>query len=757
LPVADTEVPAIDFTTSGVTPSHPTGQRKLYDWELANHELGQFIQYVAKNSVTENTESILNQLNLGGTLKAQVNWNHSLEEPYDLEAAVEIENLKTVNLFAKRFNLLSTKQEAARLFTMDIDELVWNHQNIKNVKAQARLSSDRILSIDQVVLTSPEGQSDLIVSGNWPLYEAGNVDLNFRIPGRYFSFLAYPGSIFTSVESPGLIALKLSGSKGDLKLISEKIDLQETRFVFNPALGFKNPLKIVNQDLVLENNQIKIRNFEILEELPENSTQKEPNVYKFFGSIDFNQIDWQKMARLPVVFDIQMRDSQLLLDMDEKYRGKIKISNFSFKGTWPFTLNKTEREILSKEINDGKKFVTFQSTLLLDEGMILVPKKSYPVTDVLPIFYDWEIILGQDVKLGVEGGVLGEDLSNLLTRYQFETKPSVMPLKMVGYANHLQLDGRFDLSAGNMAVFNRRFELVLPERQRKFFKNDSSRVKPNQIIFKSHGGQEGLNDQISFSLVTETSLPEGLDVDGKPVSESAYLLIMDGPVNAVSSLSFIKYLMKAQEPSDQLSEVYYFVDPDTGKPMDSTRLYALVWDLSPGILKNLQKGTVERQGVTTLVRDLTSEQANLLFRQLIRPFERGIASGANLYDVKIRHDFSQEISEIFTDPTATPTTNSSVGNSNTQSTTTPAVDKKNVVSVGLVWELMKNRLYFTLNTYLDQRLDSQRYDFGISSYKLTYSLFKELILDEILLSYENEFISESQQLQTYSIESSHRF
>ena len=77
--------------------------------------------------------------------------------------------------------------------------------------------------------------------------------------------------------------------------------------------------------------------------------------------------------------------------------------------------------------------------------------------------------------------------------------------------------------------------------------------------------------------------------------------------------------------------------------------------------------------------------------------------------------------------------------------------------MGLVWELMKNRLYFTLNTYLDQRLDSQRYDFGISSYKLTYSLFKELILDEILLSYENEFISESQQLQTYSIESSHRF
>jgi hypothetical protein len=366
--------------------------------------------------------------------------------------------------------------------------------------------------------------------------------------------------------------------------------------------------------------------------------------------------------------------------------------------------------------------------------------------------------LGQDVKLGVEGGVLGDDLSNLLTRYQFEMKPSVVPLKMMGYANQLQLDGRFDLAAGSLAMFNRRFELILPERQRKFFKSDTARVKANQIIFKSHGGQESLSDQINFSLATETALPEGLDVDGKPVSESAYLLVMDGPVNAISSLSFVKYQMKGQDPGEQLSEIYYFVDPDSGKPMESTRLYALLWDLSPGVLKNLQKGTVERQGVTSLVRDLTSEQANLLFRQLIRPLERGIATGANLYDVKIRHDFSQEIAGIITDSSpATATGNTGVGSDTTQKAKELAAEKKNLVSVGLVWELMKNRLYFTLNTYLDQRLDSQRYDFGISSYKLTYSLFKELILDEILLSYENEFITESQQLQTYSIESSHRF
>jgi hypothetical protein len=328
---------------------------------------------------------------------------------------------------------------------------------------------------------------------------------------------------------------------------------------------------------------------------------------------------------------------------------------------------------------------------------------------------------------------------------------------MAGYANQLQLDGRFDLAAGSMAMFNRRFELMMPERQRKFFKSDTGRVKANQIIFKSHGGQEGLNDQINFSLATETALPEGLDVDGKLVSESAYLLIMDGPVNDISSLSFVKYQMKGQDPGEQLSEIYYFVDPETGRPMESTRLYALLWDLSPGILKNLQKGTVERQGVTSLVRDLTSEQANLLFRELIRPFERSIASGTNLYDVKIRHDFSQEISEIITDSTEVPSENVTSGTDATQKAKELAAEKKNVVSVGLVWELMKNRLYFTLNTYLDQRLDTQRYDFGISSYKLTYSLFKELILDEILLSYENEFISESQQLQTYSIESSHRF
>jgi len=754
---ADAQIPAIDFVSGTVT-SNPAGERKLYDWELANHELGQFIQFVDKNKVTQNVVSLFNQLSLSGMLKGQFTWDHLGEDAFQLEAQIELENLKTTNLEAKHFLISSAKREGVRFFSIDADEVVWSHQNIKKVQAQAQLTPDKMLKVDQVIFTSPSGQSDLIVSGNWPLLENGLVDLSFKIPGRYFSFLTYPGSVVNSIESPGLISLRLYGPKGKLGLISEKIDLQDTRFLFDAALGLKNHFKIVNQDLALENNQLQIRNFEILEEAPPGSEQAEPNVYKFFGSIDFNQINWEKPGRLPVAFDLQMRDSKLTLDLAEKYRGKIQISNFSFKGVWPFTFTRTDREQLTQQINRGEKFVNFQSTLLLSDGTILVPKKSYPATDTLPIFYDWEIVLGQDVKLGVEGGVLGEDLSNLLTRYQFEMKPSVVPLKMAGYANQLQLDGRFDLAAGSLAMFNRRFELMLPERQRKFFKSDTARVKANQIIFKSHGGQEGLSDQINFSLATETALPEGLDVDGKAVSESAYLLIMDGPVNAISSLSFVKYQMKGQDPGEQLSEIYYFVDPDTNKPMESTRLYALLWDLSPGVLKNLQKGTVERQGVTSLVRDLTSEQANLLFRQLIRPLERGIATGANLYDVKIRHDFSQEIAEIITDSTSTSTTtNSAVGSDATQKAKELAAEKKNVVSVGLVWELMKNRLYFTLNTYLDQRLDTQRYDFGISSYKLTYSLFKELILDEILLSYENEFITESQQLQTYSIESSHRF
>jgi hypothetical protein len=79
------------------------------------------------------------------------------------------------------------------------------------------------------------------------------------------------------------------------------------------------------------------------------------------------------------------------------------------------------------------------------------------------------------------------------------------------------------------------------------------------------------------------------------------------------------------------------------------------------------------------------------------------------------------------------------------------------VQVAFISELLKDRLYLTLNTRLDSNQVDSALNFKISSYRLTLSLFRQVLFNEVLLSYQREYKRDDLVLDTYLIEADHRF
>jgi hypothetical protein len=644
----------------------PARERVLHRPDLRSEsELYYFFQAIKDLQVSSNIKELHFLRSIKGQVSGKLDWQVRPQSPWEITGDLSVDGLRYKDLAIGKLKLLSEKKAQGISASLAISDLSVTRGAFESVSAAVELDAAQTLKILSVQFKKSGESPQQVLSGVVPLrplWVSSNeaISLNVHIPGSLLSLLLVRTPGIAQAESNGVVDIGIAGPWSNVKMFSHRLDFVGTKIYFDKGLGFATPFEVVQQDLTFANNRLQVRNLEI--DWQGEDTKNQPNHFKFSGSIGFEQVKWNDLKEFPVNLDLQLQDGDYTFNLPSMLVSTVKLRNLSMRGIYPFALSKKSKKNIDQRL---KKLTpvgpTLNADVTLEDGTILVATKGGPPSEKLLFEMQINLNIGVAMNVGVQGGLLGSDLSNLLSRYQFELG-SGASLNVAGNMNYPRIDGTLTLGSGYLAMFNRNFELAAPTRQREYYQGDLTRVKKNQVRFKPiASSDDSLVSSIYFSMAAETVIEGIATTKNQKVTENLYLVLVEGPLSNLSAIGFEKYSSTDKKPDKKIGDTFYLVNPETGKKLEPERMNELLTDLAPDFLRAMvinQGRNTGKQGleVQGLARDLTAEQLNVAFRQLLRPTERKLAKSVGLYDIQFQRDFSDVAGQIFRDNSTNTTT-----------------------------------------------------------------------------------------------------
>jgi len=340
-------------------------------------------------------------------------------------------------------------------------------------------------------------------------------------------------------------------------------------------------------------------------------------------------------------------------------------------------------------------------------------------------------------------------LINFVGQYYIEFRDDNPDIKISGTLNYPGVKGKIYFDEGYINFLDRKFLILSKKEQEAFSSGGQRTAEDNYIELK----ETDRDLKPYFNLAAQTIIYETLAPSSNAggvtssitqipeIKEKSYLLNIRGPMTELSSLSFERYILKSNVYKLD-GEAYILEDKTTGKKLDPYRFQELAYDIAPPLLKSAfsaLEGSTDSLAKASrdTARDLTITEINLFARMLMRPVERRIASQTGLYDLRIKRDLGLDAANLL-----------------------KLNDQQLLQSEPVIVEHMVGleRLYFTLDTSIDKNLQSQNYNMIVYSYKLTWKILKETLIDELSLNVGNELDEyNNAYLPVLSIEAIHSF
>jgi len=400
-----------------------------------------------------------------------------------------------------------------------------------------------------------------------------------------------------------------------------------------------------------------------------------------------------------------------------------------------------------------------QGELNLSKGNMYIPKidPNFSLRGYkrISMFFDLDLFLRNDLRiLSGEAVILSGDL-NVVSQLNMGLRDENPVISIKGSSNYPQINGTVYFEDGYVNFFYRNFLVLNKREQEKFFTTAQNRATEPYMQFKENA--KGEVEPIFF-LAAQSTVYETVAATANTIvtentvtklKEKEYLAIVEGPLTELSSISFEEY-EKQSGRYELIDAPYLLKNRSTGEILTPVRFQKLAQDLAPSLVKSAYlavTGTGDSsQGTKEAARELVVSQGNLFMRYYLKPIERTIAKETGLYDVRFKRDLGQDAARYFK-----LTTEQEV-------IAGTAETNINIFGLELVKELAKDRLYFSVDTNIDQNTRYKNLDILINSYKLTWKIFRNVFVDEISLNYGNEYsIYESRYIPLLSLEGVHSF
>lgn len=618
-----------------------------------------------------------------------------------------------------------------------------------------------LLQINDFIIKYKNEESKNVVRGTFPVaafwdenYKNAPIDLKFQLAGSDLNLLFSPLAGIQKINNQGEWQFVLQGTYSEPLLSTQKLEFKDTYVVFNNPYYDRLMLKRV--DMSITKNILAVNNLELQLAKGEEKTP----VLKAFGKIQLKEFTFYKPQWLKMVLDLSVKDIEDNINIPQLYKGDFSLKNFGVNGDLKIPLSLQTWEYHKRTIAENAEAgPVIHGELGLAKGSMYIPKVdpnfSLRGYKRISLFFDLNLFLRNDMRiLSGESVILTGDL-NVVSQINIGLRDENPVITIKGTSNYPQINGTVYFEDGYISFFYRRFLVLNKREQEKFFNTLQNRAADPFMQFKENNKGEV---EPYFFLVAQSTVYEAKESTANIVptentapvlEEKEYLAIVDGPLTDLSAISFEKY-SKQNNVYSLTEEPYILKNKNTGELLPPARFQKLATDLAPSLIKSAYKAVTRtgdtEQGTREAAREIVVSQGNLFMRYYLKPVERTIAKETGLYDVRIKRDIGEDAARYFKLTTEE------------KAFTGEEEAKVHLFGLELVKELAKDRLYFSVDTNIDQNTRYKNLDILINSYKLTWKIFRNFLVDEISLNYGNEYsIYENRYIPLLSLEGLHSF
>ena len=578
------------------------------------------------------------------------------------------------------------------------------------------------------------------------------LNLTARFEKNSVGMLSMFNPMIENIENDGRIYLKIGGTLYQPMMSGERLEFKNAKVLFNKKISvIQSPFEIAKADMSLKDNELNIDELQIV--WKGKDTQYNKNTFNISGNVLLKDLTFIQPKWVVFNLDLALLKNSLLVDLSNIYTGELKLKKFTLRGDYHQPISEEAKQTVLNNIQkEEEKGPVLKGTVSLLEGRIPVPEKK-AATQKPSMLLDLSVDVGTEVFVNRAGLLADRDLlNNIVGNFDFELRKTQEPIHVLGSLNTPAVEGDIIIEKGVLSSFLKQFEMIEKENKKKYFEQPED-IKENYVSLAMILRKEGevrRKIQPSFHVVASTPVElaattPGDDTSSTSIDYKTFLVILDGPITDIQSITFAKYDHLTDFSSDPEYITSYKLISDDGDLIEDVQMLELYNALMPSLIKDLPEiisEGLQSETSQALIRRYTETQADILAKSFLRPIERGLARNVGLYDLKVKRNFGEDFNNL-------------IGLSG-DAVTTETQENGPLFGLDLVEDLIANRVFITLNTEVSGETPSDvRFTFG--SYKLTVTIFQDFFLDDISANFQNRLSNESEVKQTFSVEANHRF
>ncbi len=546
-----------------------------------------------------------------------------------------------------------------------------------------------------------------LLSGRFPLaaywrpdLQDQTLDIQLMLDQNNIDILSVFSPMIMSMKNEGALGLTIKGTLKEPIINSSQLHLKNFELQINSnndRVYF--PMQVSVFEGAVTQNQLLIDGLTVNWKARDMSRQFKrkfvTNTLSLKGSVGLKAPTFLMPLRLPVEADIHVADTTLAIDIDDVYFGRLSLEKFRIKGQL-----------------DGVQGPLISGRVKLRDGRLFFSKLGSFKTET-----NYQLALRCDIEeaVAIQGGFFGDGFFSLANYFYLELSPTLLnePLNITGSISAPKIGNQLSIQSGFINFFDRTFEILPEHRQRNFLKEYPEDIQKNTIGFTtdilSSSGQVQLLPVLHLKAISF------LDPLETPVSQSsistqkeytAVLVLLKGRLDHIQDrFSLLEYKTRSSVLDASFpSFVRRYEMSFSNDARDQQSFYEGLSLITPQVFSDPELRNFDEVGV---------QQANILLRRNLRPYERRWAKRAGLYDVKIDYNLGQTLKRQFS------------GDSG---------EDDHLLGVNLMWDLMKERLFLRVKTDANLSESSVRTE---QSLKLTEFELTYLFTDNISLNFND--------------------
>ncbi len=650
-----------------------------------------------------------------GTVRGQLSLENRLGRDV-LGGDLTLENVRYQQTHLKKLQLKAERKTSGVDIELKAEQLALLDNQFDSVRLVANYNPDsrelfiRDLQSQQGADLYKEILKGRIRLGPWianDIEQPTDIDLNLNLEKQNINLISFFSNALLSVHNQGDIQLHLSGSRSDLRLDANKLELKAFELHFRPGFPIRSALRIDEASATLQDNVLNMPALTLY--WKGEDTNLNENKFIVSGTLR-SSLNFKDLSSLPLTFMLVVQPTQLDLNLRDLYIGKANVELTTLEGTLFVPLTSRARELMRQKVLEEKEEGPLLSTkIALSDGRFVLVANRQAMVNKPMIRLNASVQLGKDMFLA--GQNIDTEANSFLNNLYIELEEAPTPVKVKGSLNTIDLEHRFLLKEGKIVFMNQIFQLLEKSMQRDVFTDRPELIEDNVVDIKM------MPDTLyptkrkafpSFNLKAyaqvQKEIPATANVAAS-VEDHFFVIYVNGFLNSPKSFAVEHFLIdkgRYKQIGDRIE-----INTMTAEQFDSISSFLIPVLLRPQFYQDLlSKGLGNNKEANGLIKNYSATQIDQWLDQQIKPIEKEVVKATGLYDVRIQHKLGEEIMNavpVFsTDELASQTNDNSK------------------VSVQYIKDLFAKQLFVKAKTGLTQDPASRALAFRLTDYELMW-------------------------------------